>query len=189
MLSPLPWRRPWKLASQVATVDHISAGRVILSVGLGWADSGIGDRRDVIERKTRADLLDEGVEVMDCLWRGELTRPGQRYFLDIAPGHVQDLRPVQDPRPPVWVVAAWHRPKSMARVLRCDGVLPVAFGAAGTRPLTPADIAALRRWISHRTERLIDIVVEGQTPTNPSDGAAIVHPWVMAGATWWVDAR
>lgn len=35
MLTPLPWRRPWKVASQVATVDQISGGRAILAVGLG----------------------------------------------------------------------------------------------------------------------------------------------------------
>ena len=27
MLTPLPWRRPWKVASQVATLDQLSAGR------------------------------------------------------------------------------------------------------------------------------------------------------------------
>src|SRR5213082_3401436 len=46
MLTPLPWRRPWKVASQVATLDQLSGGRAILAVGLGWPDSGIGDRRD-----------------------------------------------------------------------------------------------------------------------------------------------
>src|SRR5579862_7464601 len=35
MLTPLPWRRPWKLASQVATLDQLSGGRAILGVGLG----------------------------------------------------------------------------------------------------------------------------------------------------------
>src|ERR1041384_2899235 len=35
MLTPLPWRRPWKVASQVATLDQLSGGRAILTVGLG----------------------------------------------------------------------------------------------------------------------------------------------------------
>lgn len=35
LLTPLPWRRPWKVASQVATLDQLSGGRAILSVGLG----------------------------------------------------------------------------------------------------------------------------------------------------------
>ncbi|MGH9030150.1 MAG: LLM class flavin-dependent oxidoreductase, partial [Acidimicrobiales bacterium] len=35
LLTPLPWRRPWKVASQVATVDQLSGGRVVLTVGIG----------------------------------------------------------------------------------------------------------------------------------------------------------
>jgi alkanesulfonate monooxygenase SsuD/methylene tetrahydromethanopterin reductase-like flavin-dependent oxidoreductase (luciferase family) len=35
LLTPLPWRRPWKVASQVATVDQLSGGRAILCVGVG----------------------------------------------------------------------------------------------------------------------------------------------------------
>ena len=33
MLTPLPWRRPWKVASQVVTLDQISGGRAILAIG------------------------------------------------------------------------------------------------------------------------------------------------------------
>ena len=40
MLTPLPRRKPWELASQVATVDRLCHGRVIVSVGLGAPDSG-----------------------------------------------------------------------------------------------------------------------------------------------------
>src|ERR1700678_621691 len=39
MLTPLPWRRPWKLASQVATLDQLSGGRAILPVGVGAVDT------------------------------------------------------------------------------------------------------------------------------------------------------
>src|SRR6476659_103706 len=35
MLTPLPWRRPWKVASQVATVDQLSGGRAVLGIGVG----------------------------------------------------------------------------------------------------------------------------------------------------------
>src|SRR5215831_12452845 len=40
VLTPLPWRRPWKVASQAATVDELSGGRAILAVGLGATDLG-----------------------------------------------------------------------------------------------------------------------------------------------------
>ena len=32
---PLPRRRPWKLAREIVTLDHLSGGRVILGVGIG----------------------------------------------------------------------------------------------------------------------------------------------------------
>src|SRR5215470_285056 len=35
MITPLPRRRPWKLARETVTLDHLSAGRLILGIGLG----------------------------------------------------------------------------------------------------------------------------------------------------------
>src|SRR3712207_9453887 len=40
MLTPLSRMRPWKLASETVTLDHLSGGRVILAVGLGAVDTG-----------------------------------------------------------------------------------------------------------------------------------------------------
>src|SRR5579884_3475689 len=40
MLTPVSRRRPWKLASETATLDRLSNGRVILAVGLGAIDTG-----------------------------------------------------------------------------------------------------------------------------------------------------
>ena len=71
MLTPLPRRKPWDVASQSATLDNLAGGRVILSVGLGAPD----DRWWLFEedpgRRTRAELLDEGLELVTGLWRGE----------------------------------------------------------------------------------------------------------------------
>ena len=49
MLTPLPWRRPWKVASQVVTLDQLSAGRAILTVGLGAVDTDLPDTGEVID--------------------------------------------------------------------------------------------------------------------------------------------
>ena len=35
MVTPVARRRPWKLAKELATLDHLSAGRIVLGVGLG----------------------------------------------------------------------------------------------------------------------------------------------------------
>ena len=57
MLTPLPWRRPWKVASQVATLDQLSGGRAILAVGTGAVDTDLPDTGEV------TDLRGRGVEV------------------------------------------------------------------------------------------------------------------------------
>src|SRR5256885_5827312 len=48
MLTPLPWRRPWKVASQAATLDSLSNGRAIVCVGLGAAHGALGQTGEVL---------------------------------------------------------------------------------------------------------------------------------------------
>src|SRR5918911_471326 len=71
MLTPLSRMRPWKLASETATLDLLSNGRVILSVGLGATDTGFDAFGEVTDRKIRAELLDEGLDMLTGLWRGQ----------------------------------------------------------------------------------------------------------------------
>ncbi len=71
MLTPISRMRPWKLASETATLDNLSGGRVILSVGLGAPDVGYAQFGEVLDRKTRAELMDEGLDILTGLWRGQ----------------------------------------------------------------------------------------------------------------------
>src|SRR3990172_9740304 len=71
MLSPISRMRPWKLASETATLDNLSNGRVILSVGLGAIDTGFEAFGEVTDRSMRAELLDEGLDILIGLWRGQ----------------------------------------------------------------------------------------------------------------------
>ena len=58
-------RRPWQLASETATLDHLSHGRVILPVGMGAAeDLGFARSGEVVERQVRAKLLDESIDIL-----------------------------------------------------------------------------------------------------------------------------
>ena len=54
LLTPLPWRRPWKVASQVATVDELSGGRAILTVGLGAVVTDLPLTGEELDRDVRA---------------------------------------------------------------------------------------------------------------------------------------
>src|SRR5579884_1479444 len=72
MLTPVSRRRPWKLARETMTVDHLSNGRLILPVGLGALDDeGFGKVGEATDTKTRAERLDEGLEILTGLWSGE----------------------------------------------------------------------------------------------------------------------
>src|SRR5919202_295422 len=136
MLTPLPWRRPWKLASQVVTLDHLSGGRAILAVGTGATDAVLGTTGEPVEVRTRAELLDEGIDIIAGLWEGRLTFEGKHYRVDFEARRAEferTARTIQQPRVPIWVVGAWPRPRSMRRVLRCDGLLPMVMDPSGQR--------------------------------------------------------
>src|SRR5574337_297143 len=80
MITPLSRMRPWELASKTVTLDHLSNGRVILAVGLGAIDTGFASFGEVTDRRTGAELLEEGLEILIGLWRGKpLNFDGQHY--------------------------------------------------------------------------------------------------------------
>jgi hypothetical protein len=189
MLTPLPWRRPWKLASQVATLDQLSGGRAILAVGVGALGTDLPDTGEVADLRGRAERLDEGIDLIRALWDGQSSYHGQHYQyqtgrLDLAAA----ARPVQQ-RIPIWVVGAWPRPKSMRRVLRCDGIIPQY--EVGERDAGPDDARAMGAWLAdHGAGPGLDVVADGETPAgDPAAAAARVAAWAEAGCTWWLETR
>jgi alkanesulfonate monooxygenase SsuD/methylene tetrahydromethanopterin reductase-like flavin-dependent oxidoreductase (luciferase family) len=189
MLTPLPWRRPWKVASQVATLDQLSGGRAILAVGLGAVDTDLPDTGEVTDLRGRAERLDEGIDLIRALWAGQTSYHGQHY--QYRTGRLDLTRagqPVQE-RIPLWVVGVWPRPKSLRRALRCDGIIP-QYDLDDREP-GPDDVRALREWLSgHGAGPGFDIVADGETPAgDPAAAAAKVGPWADAGCTWWLETR
>jgi len=189
MLTPLPWRRPWKVASQVATLDQISGGRAVLAVGVGATDTDLPDTGEVTDLRGRAERMDEGIDLIRALWDGGTSYESRHYRyrtgrMDLGSA----ARPVQE-RLPIWVVGVWPRPKSMRRVLRCDGVIP-QYETDGRDP-APDDARAVRRWLSeHGAGPGFDVVADGETPTqDPAAAAALVRAWSDAGCTWWLETR
>jgi hypothetical protein len=189
MLTPLPWRRPWKVASQVVTVDQLSGGRAILGVGIGALAPELPATGEEEGLRERAEMLDEGIELMRTLWRGESNFHGRHYRYSCQSGDlVGGAQPVQQPIP-IWVVGVWPRPRSMRRALRCQGVIPQY--QLDDRAATPEDLRALRAWLEDEgAPPGFDVIAEGETPAgNPEAAAAQVAPWVDAGATWWLETR
>jgi hypothetical protein len=193
MITPVSRMRPWELASKTATLDNLSNGRVVLSVGLGATDSGFEAFGEVTDRKTRAELLDEGLDILTGLWRGQPFNYDGKHYKIKETKFYPPPPPVQQPRIPIWVVGAWPRMKSMRRVLRYDGLLPAVMGEDGTvrmSPATPDEIRQMKAFVvANRTETTpFDIVVEGQTPGDDrNQAAALMRQWADAGVTWWME--
>jgi len=189
MLTPLPWRRPWKVASQAATLDQLSGGRAILAVGVGAVDTDLPDTGEPTGLRDRAERLDEGIDLIHALWDGQTSYQGQHYRYQTGrPDLARAGRPVQQPVP-LWVVGVWPRPKSLRRVLRCDGILP-QYQVDGRDP-GPEDARAVRQWLTgHGAGPGFDIVAEGETPPgDPAAAAAVTRVWAEAGCTWWLETR
>jgi hypothetical protein len=192
MLTPVSRRRPWKLAGETATLDHLSNGRAVIAVGLGALDTGFAEFGEETDRKTRAELLDEGLDIIAGLWAGQPFNYDGAHYQVKETAFRPPPAPVQKPRIPIWVVGAWPRMRSMRRVLKWGGLLPAKMSPAGRfETLTPDDIADIKTFIdTNRTRSTpFDIVVEGSTPGgDPDAAAATVRPWAEAGATWWIEA-
>ena len=190
MLTPLPWRRPWKVASQVATLDQLSGGRAILAVGVGAVDTELPDAGEITDLRGRAERLDEGIDLIRVLWQGGTSYQGRHYRYQTGRTDLTAAaRPVQE-RIPVWVVGVWPRPKSLRRALRCDGIIP-QYEAGDGRAEGPQGARALRAWLTeHGAAPGFDMVAEGETPAgDPAAATAIVAPWADAGCTWWLETR
>src|SRR5215467_12588602 len=84
IVSPLSRRRPWKVARESTSVDHLSSGRLILPVGLGALDDGgFGKVGEPTDRRVRAELLDESLDILTGLWSGSpFSYSGKHYHLD-----------------------------------------------------------------------------------------------------------
>jgi alkanesulfonate monooxygenase SsuD/methylene tetrahydromethanopterin reductase-like flavin-dependent oxidoreductase (luciferase family) len=181
MVTPLPRRRPWKVATEAVTIDHLSGGRMILGVGSGDpASADISSVGEATDLRTRAELLDEALEVIEGLWRGEAFSHQGRHF------HVEDVtlrpRPAQQPRIPIWVGGMYTRRGPRERALRWDGGCLYRAEPPDWEDLTPEQIREFRALAPPG----FDIAVGGRE--RREDEAAEredVRGLAAAGATWW----
>jgi probable F420-dependent oxidoreductase len=116
----LPGRNPVLLAKELATIDQLSGGRLVVAFGLGAPIPG--DRELIgLEPREAALVMDEAVPLIERLWTEDGVTHEGRHF------RVRDLtvrpRPVQQPRPDVWF--GGHSGPALRRVGRIgDGWLP-----------------------------------------------------------------
>ncbi len=184
MLTPLPRRRPWDLAGQAAAVDNLSGGRVILSVGLGAAHAGWLAFEPDPGRKIRAQLLDEGLDVLAGLWAGQP--------FDYTGEHYQDP-PLRLHAPTTAGPAAAHPDLGGRRLAgaaldapgRALGRLAAQPGRRGRGGAAVAGADSRGYPVDPRPAHLeglpvdgYDVVCEGTTPAgDPEAAGSLVAPW------------
>jgi alkanesulfonate monooxygenase SsuD/methylene tetrahydromethanopterin reductase-like flavin-dependent oxidoreductase (luciferase family) len=188
MIAPLARRRPWKVAQECVTLDHLSRGRFVLPVGLGWTpDAWFRAVGEPVDIRARAERLDEALAIIDALWRGdEVTVAGRHYQVD---GLRLRPLPMQQPRIPIWVVGGWPSGRSLRRAARWDGVIPQRIRSQD--PLEPRELTELVTQVSaDRTSAgHFDVVVEGMTPERDrAEAASYARGLADAGATWYLEA-
>ena len=107
----LPVRHPIQAAEQVAVLDQLSGGRVILGLGRGFAKemfTAFG-----VESKTKRQVFNQNLALMKKAWAGEPVSMTE----GAEPVVVHPL-PVQRPHPELWVAA--FGPKALSQVARLN---------------------------------------------------------------------
>jgi len=187
LVTPLPRRRPWKVAREALTLDHLSKGRLILGVGIGAPPDVefeyFGEETDT---KIRAQQLDESLDILTGLWTGKsFSYSGEHYQLNemtFLP------KPKQTPRIPIWVGGGVPHKAPFIRAARYDGVAPVH--ARWPEPVTPDDLDDVLDIIRKERGDLeqFDVVICGATSSNDNEkNEEILAPWKERGVTWWLE--
>lgn len=188
MVTPLPRRRPSKLARETVALDHLSGGRLILGVGIGSQSDrefgGFGDERDP---RVRGELLDEGLAVLMGLWTGEeFSFEGSHHRVDPI---TFKPPPLQQPRIPIWVAGKWPNRKPMRRAVAWDGVFPIASGAGLNSMMSPEAMGEVIAYVrSQRTsDGPFDFVHGGVMTGDLDTDTAVAREYADVGVTWWLE--
>lgn len=120
-ITPVPRRQPWQLARNLATLDHLSDGRVLLGAGLGTGPDFTRFGR-AYDQQELGEAFDEALDVIAGLWRDEpFSYEGDHYTVDDA---VMLPTPVQQPRIPIVIGGWWPFKTAFHRGARWDGIAP-----------------------------------------------------------------
>ena len=107
----LPQTNPLLLAKQVASLDHLSGGRVLLGLGVGWLAEEF--KAMGVPFENRGKRFDDYLNAMKKVWSGELTEH-QSEFLDWS-GFKSFPIPNQRPHPPI--IIGGHSPAALRRTV------------------------------------------------------------------------
>jgi probable F420-dependent oxidoreductase len=176
------YRHPLHTANAFATLDTLSKGRVILGVGTGHVEDEFAALG--VDFHRRGALLNEAIDAVRAAWENEFV-PG--IDVGVAP------RPVQQPRPPIWVGGSSDAALKRAAE-RGDGWLPqgtplsqmpdavrfIREHRAKTIGDQPIDIGGLSFWLY--VGEPPELHVKGKVASgSPDEVAGALRPFVDAG--------
>ena len=186
-LTPLSRRRPWQVARETVSLDHLSNGRLIFGAALGYQELDFTTFGEEYDAKVRAEKLDEGLEVLKGLWSGEtFSFQGKHYQVKDA----QMLpKPLQSPRIPIWLAGGWPKRKPLRRAAHWDGIYLMTVNQVTGELLKPEEIREIVAYVKANRESTepFDVAVNGETPADRGKAAEIVEQYGEAGVTWWVE--
>jgi alkanesulfonate monooxygenase SsuD/methylene tetrahydromethanopterin reductase-like flavin-dependent oxidoreductase (luciferase family) len=184
-------RRPWVFARQTASLDQLSAGRLVVGVGLGHDTRGelSSFSGEILDNVQRAVALDESLEVITRLWSGDPVEfDGEQISVHSAPFLP---RPVQQPLP-IWVAcrAPYRRP--LTRAARYQGCFPIFDEGGSHLPglAESAEVEDIRTTLTDRGAAPdIDIVCRGDSGrVSPKERTTRLAELEDAGMTWWLES-
>ncbi|WP_163509776.1 LLM class flavin-dependent oxidoreductase [Fodinicola acaciae] len=166
MVTPVPRRRPVKLARETASLDQLSDGRLIMGVGIGEDRFGaeFSKTGEQLDLRMRGQMLDETLDILTTAWSGETVRHhGDHYTVD-------EIQFQPSRRIPVWIAAMPRNAKPLRRAARYDGFFPVNLDSADQLAEALAVIQPSESY---------DVAISVEAGTDP-------QPYAAAGATWWM---
>ncbi len=191
MVTPLARRRPWKVARESVSLDHLSKGRLILGVGLGSVvNQDFGRFGEETHNRIRGEKLDESLEVLRGLWKGEpFGFSGKHYRIEEGTVFLPKPYGNKD-RIPIWVGGgklSW-RMKPFKRAARFEGAFPEFSNQKG-------DIVA--RYFENIADYIkqfrgnmegFDFITLGKAPHSRKAIKEYFEPILKSGKiTWWVE--
>lgn len=194
LITPLARRRPWKFARETASLDQLSAGRLVVGVGVGSGQEQFGDFGDESNQHVRGEMLDEALQVITGLWSGESFGFEGKYY-HLKPATFRP-KPVQQPRIPIWVAGVWPNKKPLERMARWDGMFPLFLSITDPAEQQARLSETVKIVRAKRLELMADaeaqpfeVLSVGQTPAgNPAMAEEHIAGYARAGATWWLES-
>lgn len=185
MVTPIPRRRPWVVARQAVTLDHLSGGRLVLGVGIGVpADVEFGTFGEPTGVRERAELLDEALDVILGMWKGQPFSYQGRHF-QVAETTFMPT-PLQQPRIPIWVAGTWPNKGPFRRAARFDGAFPLADDNGATALISPDGVREVVGYVAAQRADMSGYEVSASiVPTgHETEDRRTLAAFAAAGVTW-----